>query len=114
MIIVGLDEESLEEFRKPLMFVVGALVGLVVGGFLALPSTRLDGLYYALLTLGVAEICRVFVSQIKALAPTNGSINQVGSFIPEDWFLQRPGLILGFVASFALLLLALLVFRLVN
>ena len=45
----------------PLMFPIGALAGLVVGGFLALPSTRLDGLYYALLTLGFAEICRVFV-----------------------------------------------------
>jgi len=90
------------------------LFSLVLGGFLALPSTRLDGLYYALLTLGVAEICRVFVSQIKVLAPTNGSINQVGSFIPADWLLQRPGLLLGFFAAFALLLAALLVFRLIN
>lgn len=98
----------------PLMFVIGTAIGLVVGGFLALPSTRLDGLYYALLTLGVAEICRVSISQIRALAPTNGSINNVASFIPQDWFLQRPGLILGFLAAFALLLAALLVFRMVN
>lgn len=98
----------------PLMMPIGALVGFVLGGFLALPSTRLDGLYYALLTLGVAEICRVFVSQIKALAPLNGSINQVGSFIPADWLLQRPGLLLGFYAAFALLLAALLMFRLIN
>ena len=91
----------------PLMFVVGTAIGLVVGGFLALPSTRLDGLYYALLTLGVAEICRVSISQIRALAPTNGSINNVASFIPQGWFLQRPGLILGFLAAFALLLAAL-------
>src|SRR5580698_5654775 len=80
----------------PLMMPVGALVGLVLGGFLALPSTRLDGLYYAL------------------LAPANGSINQVDSFIPADWLLQRPGLLLGFFAAFVLLLGALLVFRLIN
>lgn len=98
----------------PLMMPLGALVGLVLGAFLALPSTRLDGLYYALLTLGVAEICRVFLSQIKALAPANGSINQVASFIPSHWMLQRPGLLLGFFAAFALLLAALLIFRLVN
>lgn len=98
----------------PFMMPLGALVGLVLGGFLALPSTRLDGLYYALLTLGVAEICRVFVSQIKELSLTNGSINQVGSFIPSDWMLQRPGLLLAFFASFVLLLAALLVFRLIN
>ncbi|WP_136660459.1 branched-chain amino acid ABC transporter permease [Nitratireductor sp. XY-223] len=98
----------------PLMFAAGGLAGLFVGGFLALPSTRLDGLYYALLTMGFAEICRVFVVQLKALGPTNGSINNVGSFIPKDWFLQRPGLLLGFGGAFLLLLLSLLIFRIVN
>jgi branched-chain amino acid transport system permease protein len=98
----------------PLMMPVGALVGLVFGIFLALPSTRLDGLYYALLTLGIAEICRVSISQIKALAPTNSSINNVDSFIPAALHLQRPGLLLGFFVAFLLLLAALLVFRLVN
>lgn len=98
----------------PLMFVVGALVGLVVGGLLALPSTRIDGLYYALLTIGVAEICRVSISQIRALAPQNSSINNVGSFIPQDWYLQRPGLLLSFASGFLLLLAALLLFRVIN
>jgi branched-chain amino acid transport system permease protein len=98
----------------PLMFVAGALAGLVAGGLLALPSTRLDGLYYALLTMGVAEICRVFVQQLKPLTPYNGSINSVDGFIPGDWMLQRPGLLLGFAGAFVLLLLALLVFRIVN
>ncbi len=98
----------------PFMFLIGGGLGLFIGAILALPSTRLDGLYYALLTMGLAEICRIFVSQLKALAPSNGSINGIGSFIPEDWFLQRPGLMLGFFAAFAMLLLALLVFRLVH
>ena len=98
----------------PLMIPIGAAVGFLFGLLLALPSTRLDGLYYALLTLGIAEICRVSIAQIKALAPTNSSINNVGSFIPADWYLQRPGLLLGFAASFLLLLAALLVFRLIN
>lgn len=98
----------------PLMFPVGLIVGLMAGGLLALPSTRIDGLYYALLTIGVAEICRVSISQIRALAPQNSSINNVGSFIPQDWFLQRPGLLLGFSTAFVLLLGALLLFRLVN
>ena len=98
----------------PLMFLAGGVAGLIVGGFLALPSTRLDGLYYALLTMGFAEICRVFVQQLKPLTPMNGSINNVGSFIPRDWFLQRPGLLLGFAGAFVLMLLALLTFRIVN
>lgn len=98
----------------PLMLVVGPLAGLLIGYILALPSTRLDGLYYALLTMGLAEICRIFVTQLRPLAPTNGSINRVGSFIPEDMFLQHDGLLLGFLGAFVLLLGALLVFRLVN
>ena len=98
----------------PLMFLVGPAVGFVAGAILAAPSTRLDGLYYALLTMGVAEICRVFVSQLRFLTQTGGAITQVDSFIPEDWFLQRPGLLLGFAGAFLLLLGALLVWRLVN
>jgi len=97
-----------------LMFIAGGLAGLIVGGFLALPSTRLDGLYYALLTIGFAEICRVFVQQLKPLTPMNGSINNVNSFIPDEWFLQRPGLLLGFAGAFVLMLLTLLTFRIVN
>ncbi|MEM6985830.1 MAG: branched-chain amino acid ABC transporter permease [Pseudomonadota bacterium] len=98
----------------PLMFPIGALVGLVFGALLAIPSTRLDGLYYALLTMGVAEICRVYVTQLRALTQTNGAITQVDSFIPDAWFLQRPGLLLGFAGAFCLLLGALLVWRLIN
>ncbi|MAD93933.1 MAG: branched-chain amino acid ABC transporter permease [Rhodobacteraceae bacterium] len=98
----------------PFMLLIGPAVGLVAGAILAAPSTRLDGLYYALLTMGVAEICRVFVSQLRALTPTGGAITKVDSFIPEDWFLQRPGLLLGFGGAFLLLLGALLVWRLVN
>ncbi|MCS5652171.1 MAG: branched-chain amino acid ABC transporter permease, partial [Candidatus Marinimicrobia bacterium] len=98
----------------PFMFAIGTIAGLIFGGFLALPSSRLDGLYYALLTLGLAEICRVFISQIHALTPTNGSINGVSSFIPEEWYLQRPGLLLGAITALVLLLLSLLIYRLVN
>lgn len=98
----------------PFMLLIGPAAGFVFGAILAAPSTRLDGLYYALLTMGVAEICRVFVTQIRALTQTGGAITQVDSFIPEDWFLQRPGLLLGFAGAFALLLGALLVWRLVN
>ena len=98
----------------PFMLIIGPMVGFIFGAILAAPSTRLDGLYYALLTLGIAEICRVFVSQLRGLTQTGGAITQVDSFIPEDWFLQRPGLLLGFAGAFVILLGALLVWRLVN
>ena len=98
----------------PFMLLIGPLVGFVAGSVLAAPSTRLDGLYYALLTMGVAEICRVFVTQLRSLTQTNGAITQVDSFIPDEWFLQRPGLLLGFAGAFSLLLGSLLLWRLIN
>jgi branched-chain amino acid transport system permease protein len=98
----------------PFMLLIGPLAGLIFGAILAAPSTRLDGLYYALLTMGVAEICRVFVVQLRPLTASGGAITNVDSFIPKDWFLQRPGLLLGFGGAFLLLLGALLVWRLVN
>ena len=98
----------------PFMFIIGPLVGLIFGAILAAPSTRLDGLYYALLTIGVAEICRVFVVQLRALTQTNGAITKVDSFIPEAWFMEREGLLLGFFGAFLLLLFALLLWRLIN
>ena len=98
----------------PFMLILGPMIGLIFGAILAIPSTRLDGLYYALLTMGVSEICRVFVTQLRGLTATGGAITQVDSFIPEEWFLQRPGLLLGFAGSFLILLGALLVWRLIN
>ena len=75
------------------MFIIGSMVGLIFGTILAAPSTRLDGLYYALLTIGIAEICRVFVLQLRVLAPQNGSITKVDSFIPDELFLQPEGIL---------------------
>lgn len=98
----------------PFMFLIGPLAGLAFGAVLAAPSTRLDGLYYALLTMGVAEICRVFILQLRTLTASGGAVTNVDGFIPEDWFLQRPGLLLGFAGAFVMLLGALLVWRLVN
>jgi len=57
----------------PFMLIIGLVVGFIAGAVLAAPSTRLDGLYYALLTMGVAEICRVFVVQLRALTVNNGA-----------------------------------------
>ena len=98
----------------PFMFIIGSIVGLIFGTILAAPSTRLDGLYYALLTIGIAEICRVFVLQLRVLAPQNGSITKVDSFIPDELFLQPEGMLIGFYASFILLLFTLLIWRLIN
>ena len=49
------------------MWLVGPLFGLVFGVIITIPAIRLEGFYYALLTVGIAELCRVYVVQSQPL-----------------------------------------------
>ncbi|MFO1349639.1 MAG: branched-chain amino acid ABC transporter permease [Gammaproteobacteria bacterium] len=98
----------------PLMLVVGAGVGFLFGLVIGLPALRIDGLYYALLTMGIVEVCRVYVVQSKAFGSATGGLYGADSFIPKAWELRTPGLMLGYVAAFALMLLMLGLYRWVN
>ncbi len=69
----------------PLFFVVGGIAGLIVGVIISIPARRMSGMYYALLTLGIAEVCRAYALQADWLdAVAQGSISGAGGFIPED------------------------------
>ncbi len=99
----------------PLMFPVGAVVGLFVGVIIAIPARRMDGMYYALLTLGIAEVCRAYALQAKWIgAQSQGSLSGGGGFIPEDIRFTQTGQRIGYAAAFVLLLAALAVYRAVN
>lgn len=98
----------------PVMLLIGTFVGLLFGMVIGIPSIRIENLYYALLTLGIVELCRVYVVQSRALGSATGGLYGADSFIPSHYALQRPGLILGFLASMVLLFLMLGVYRLVN
>ena len=98
----------------PVMLLIGTLVGLIFGLIIGAPSTRIENLYYALLTLGLVELCRVYVVQSRALGSATGGLYGADTFIPSQYALQRPGLIIGFLASMALLCLMLGVYRVVN
>ncbi len=91
----------------------GAIVGLIFGGLIALPATRLDGFYYALLTLGLNELCRVYFVTSKEFGAATGGLYGAHTYIPEDWS-QSGQLRLAYYACFALMLLALLLYRFVN
>lgn len=98
----------------PLMLVVGLVLGALMGFIISLPARRLDGLYYALLTLGLSEFMRNFVTQSDALGGKfNGALFGVAKIVPT---LDSPRLTqtLTYVSTFALLLIALAVFRWVN
>lgn len=90
----------------------GAVIGLVFGALIAFPATRLDGFYYALLTLGLNELCRVYFVTSKEFGAANGGIYGAQTYIPDDWS-SRDQLLVGYYACFALMLLALALYRFV-
>lgn len=92
---------------------VGSGIGLIFGVVIAIPATRLDGFYYALLTLGLNELCRVYFLQSKQFGAATGGLYGADTYIPSDWSSQSQAM-LGYYACFALLLGALLLYRLVD
>lgn len=98
----------------PAMLLIGTLVGFIFGLIIGAPSIRIENLYYALLTLGLVELCRVYVVQSRTLGSATGGLYGADTFIPSQYALQRPGLIIGFLASMALLGLMLSIYRIVN
>lgn len=92
---------------------VGSAVGLIFGVIIAIPATRLDGFYYALLTLGLNELCRVYFLQSKQFGAATGGLYGADTYIPRDWTPLSQSM-LGYYACFALMLGALLLYRMVD
>ncbi|WP_396433047.1 branched-chain amino acid ABC transporter permease [Limnohabitans sp.] len=92
---------------------VGSATGLVFGLLIALPAMRLEGFYYALLTLGMVELCRVSVVQSKALGSATGGLFGADSYLP-DGLGSNEALLASYAACFVVMLLALALYRAVN
>ena len=98
----------------PVMMLLGTFIGLMFGAVIGLPALRIDGLYFALLTMGLVELCRVYVVQSRTFGAATGGLYGADTFIPAAWELKTPGLMLGYAAAFALMLAMLGIYRLVN
>ena len=83
---------------------------LVFGVVVTIPAIRLEGFYYALLTVGINELCRSYVTQSRVLGSANNGLFGTDSFVPA-WMSERGGLVLTFYASLVVLLLALTLYR---
>ncbi len=92
---------------------IGAGIGLVFGLLIAIPATRLDGFYYALLTLGLNELCRVYTLQSKQFGSSTGGLYGASTYIPETWDDANQSL-LAYFACLLLMVMALGLFRFVN
>jgi len=91
---------------------IGSVIGLIFGLFVAIPATRLEGFYYALLTLGVVELCRVYVLQSRALGSATGGLYGAPTYLPQSWP-EFDRLLLSYYACFGLMIAALALFRFV-
>ena len=95
------------------MIPVGTVIGLVFGIVIAVPAIRLEGFYYALLTLGLVELCRVYVVQSRTFGSATGGLFGADSYLP-DTLDETAALVLAYYASFLVMLLALALYRVVN
>ena len=78
------------------------MFGIVV----TIPAVRLEGFYYALLTVGINELCRSYVVQSRPLGAANNGLFGADTFVPA-WASERGGLVISFYAALIVLLVAL-------
>lgn len=97
----------------PATMASAAAAGGVAGLIVAAPAMRLRGIYFALLTLGLVELARTFAAQSEALGQAEG-LYGLNGFIPDRLFGTRGGTLIGYYAALALIVAALVVFRLVD
>jgi branched-chain amino acid transport system permease protein len=96
-----------------LLPLLGALIGLAFGLIIGLPAMRLDGFYYALLTLGVVELCRVYVVQSREFGSATGGLYGAPSYLPAGLG-QMPRLLFSYYAALAVMVFALFVYRFID
>ncbi len=91
----------------PIAVMVTLLAGVVVG----IPSFRLEGAYLALVTLGLGESVRIFISATEYLGATNGFSGipapRIGDFrfdtYQKYYYLVMPVMLFGVFFSFRIL-----------
>ncbi len=96
-----------------LLMPIGALVGLIFGVLIAVPALRLDGFYYALLTLGLNELFRVFFSTSKQFGAASGGLYGADTFISQEWGPLSQSVV-AYYSAFGILIASLVLFRFIN
>ena len=92
---------------------IGSLIGLGFGVMIALPAMRLDGFYYALLTLGVVELCRVYVVQSREFGSATGGLYGAPSYLPASLG-QSAKLMVSYYIAILVMTLALFTYRFID
>ena len=97
----------------PAMLVVGTALGALLGLIVAVPAIRLKGIYFALLTFGLAELFGSYVKVTDALGGAPG-LYGADTFVPDQYVGTVTGAKIDYFAGMLLVIVALLVFRAVD
>ena len=99
----------------PIMLIAGTLFGALMGFIISVPARRLDGLYYALLTIGISEFLRSYITQSESLGGQfNGALFGADRIVSEEAMQTSSGQTISYLVSFFVLLISLAIFRLVS
>ena len=70
--IAGVDLEGARSLNIVLMLLAAGAFGAFLGAVVAAPTIRLRGVYFALFTIGLAEVGRAIVKQQEVLGKNSG------------------------------------------
>jgi branched-chain amino acid transport system permease protein len=109
----GTDIEGARSLNVVLMILGAAAFGALLGALVAAPTIRLRGVYFALFTIGLAEVGRAIVKQHEALGKTEGLFGGA-RFLKETQTTTETGRTILFFVGLALIIFCLLLFKFVN
>ena len=95
------------------MLLAGPAVGAVTGAIVAAPALRLLGVYLALLTVGLVQLCQTIVSQYNSLGAGAGTYG-AATFVSQSQTGTSTARYITYFVALALLLVSLIVYWLVE
>jgi branched-chain amino acid transport system permease protein len=109
----GGDFEGARSLNVALMVLGAAAFGALLGALIAAPTIRLRGVYFALFTIGLAEVGRAIVKQHEELGKTEGLFGGA-RFLRVDQGSTETGRTIQFFVGLALIVFCLAVYKLVD
>lgn len=109
----GIDLASARSLNVVLMILGAAAFGAILGALIAAPAIRLRGVYFALFTIGLAEVGRAIVKQQPALGRTEGLFGGA-RFLKDSQVATPEGRNILFFVGLALIIFCLIVYKLVD
>jgi branched-chain amino acid transport system permease protein len=109
----GVDIEGARSLNIVLVLLAAAAVGALLGALIAAPTIRLRGVYFALFTIGLAEVFRGLIKQQEVLGKHQG-LSGSARFLKVDQVATETGRTIEFFIGLALIVFCLVVYKLVD